>query len=309
MKKLASIVLLFTASLGVSAFAQTGTTQMNEQAPAPIVRQAPSQPDQQAQPSYPAPEPPAADQAPPPPPMAPQQLDQLVQRIALYPDPLLAQVLTASTFWYQIADAAAWADQHAYIHGDALAQAIQADNLPWDPSVLALLPFPSVLDMMARDPRWTGSLGNAVLNQRPDVMDAVQRERRIARGYGYLAPNPYYDVVDNGGYIEIYPLNPAYYYVPIYDPAVVFFAPRPGFVVAGAVRFAPAIVIGPSFGVFGWFGAGFGWGTHAIFIDHRPWVRTFANRGVYVHPYSRPVARPVGPRTEAHSVRSERRDR
>jgi hypothetical protein len=241
--------------------------------------------------------------------MAPQQLDVLVQRIALYPDPLLAQILTASTFWYQIADAAGWANQHAYLRGDALAQAIQADNLPWDPSVLALLPFPSVLDMMARDPQWTGNLGNAVLNQRPDVMDAVQRERRIARDYGYLTTSPYYDVVDSGGYLEIQPLNPAYYYVPVYDPAVVFFAPRPGFVVAGAIHFGPAIVIGPSFGVFGWFGAGFGWGTHAIFIDHRPWVRTFANRGVYVHPYGRPIARPVGPRIESHPMRDDRHRR
>ncbi len=309
MNKSALLLLLLTTSLEVSAVAQP-VNQSGNQAPAPIVRQAPSEPDVQAPPpSYPASVPPPADQAPPPPPMAPQQLDVLVQRIALYPDPLLAQILTASTFWYQIADAAGWANQHAYLRGDALAQAIQADNLPWDPSVLALLPFPSVLDMMARDPQWTGNLGNAVLNQRPDVMDAVQRERRIARDYGYLTTSPYYDVVDSGGYLEIQPLNPAYYYVPVYDPAVVFFAPRPGFVVAGAIHFGPAIVIGPSFGVFGWFGAGFGWGTHAIFIDHRPWVRTFANRGVYVHPYGRPIARPVGPRIESHPMRDDRHRR
>ncbi len=306
MNKFVLILLLSATSLGASALAQT-----SDQAPAPIIRQAPSQPQQQFQPepqsNYPASAPPPTDQAPPPPPMAPQQLDQLVQRIALYPDPLLAQVLTASTFWYQTADAAAWANQHSYMHGDALAQAIKADSLLWDPSVLALLPFPSVLDMMARDPQWTGALGNAVLNQRPDIMDAVQRERRIAHNYGYLGPNPYYDVVDNGGYLEIDPLNPAYFYVPVYNPEVVFYAPRPGFVVAGAVRFGPAIVIGPSFGVFGWFGAGFGWGAHAIFIDHRPWDRTFANRGVYVHPYGRPVIRPVGPRIESHPVHGARR--
>ncbi len=71
----------------------------------------------------------------------PQQLDQLVQRIALYPDPLLAQVLTASTYYAEISDAAAWANQHRYLTGDALAKAINADQLPWDPSVLALLPF------------------------------------------------------------------------------------------------------------------------------------------------------------------------
>ena len=104
----------------------------------------PPPPDAQAQPQSQPPE--------PPPPVAPQQLDQLVQRIALYPDPLLAQVLTASTFWQQIPDAATWAQQHSNLTGDALAQAIQADNLPWDPSVLALLPFPSVLDMMAARP-------------------------------------------------------------------------------------------------------------------------------------------------------------
>jgi hypothetical protein len=84
--------------------------------------------------------------------LAPQQLDPLVSRIALYPDPLLAQILTASTFWPEIPDAANWSNQHAGLNGDALASAIRQDNLPWDPSVLALLPFPQVLQMMAQDP-------------------------------------------------------------------------------------------------------------------------------------------------------------
>jgi hypothetical protein len=276
-------------------------------AQAPIVRQPPPPPppdQQQTQPYQPPPPPPPADaqqtQQPAPPPVAPQQLDQLVQRIALYPDPLLAQVLTASTFGDQIPDAATWSQQHATLSGDALAQAIQADNLPWDPSVLALLPFPSVLDTMARDPQWTGTLGNAVLSQRADVMDAVQRQRRAAHDYGYLTSTPYDAVVDNGGYIEIQPVNPAYYYVPVYNPAVVFFAPRPGFVVGGAIRFGPTVVIGPAFGVFGWGGAGFGWGGHTILIDHRPWGRTFYNRTVYVHPYAHPYVRPTGPRVEHH---------
>jgi hypothetical protein len=287
-------------------------------AQAPIVRQAPPPDQQQAQPPYqqqqaPPPPyqqqgaPPDQHQGPPPPPIAPQQLDQLVQRIALYPDPLLAQVLTASTFWDQIPDAATWAQQHSGLNGDMLAQAIQSDNLPWDPSVLALLPFPSVLDMMARDPQWTGSLGNAVLNQRPDVMDAVQRMRREARNYGYLTPNSYDNVIDDGGYVEIVPLNPALYYVPVYNPSVVFFAPRPGFVVGGAIRFGPAVAIGPAFGRFGWYGAGFGWGGHTILIDHRPWGRTFYNRNVYVHPYAHPFVHPVGPRVEAHGHDDHRR--
>jgi len=241
-------------------------------------------------------------QGPPPPPMAPQQLDQLVQRIALYPDPLLAQTLTASTYGNEIADAANWADQHTNLNGDALGQAMQGDNLQFDPSVLALLPFPSVLDMMASDPAWTQQLGDAVLAQRQDVMDAVQRQRQQAQHFGYLQSNQYDNVVDEGGYVEIQPLNPTMYYVPAYDPRVVFYAPRPGYFVGGAVRFGPAVTIGTSFGRFGWFGAGFGWGNHAILIDRRPWGRTWVNRGVYAHPYVRPYARPVGPRIEHHEI-------
>jgi hypothetical protein len=283
-------------------------------AQAPIVRQPPPPPppdQQQTQPYQAPPPPPPADaqqqQQPAPPPVAPQQLDQIVQQIALYPDPLLAQVLTASTFPEQISEAAGWAHEHAGLTGDPLAQAIQADNLPWDPSVLALLPFPSVLDMMARDPQWTNALGNAVLAQRPDVMDAVQRQRRAAHDYGYLASTPYDTVADNGGYLEIQPVNPAYYYVPVYNPAVVFYAPRPGFVVTTGIRFGPAITIGPAFGVWGWYGAGFGWGGHTILIDHRPWGRTYYNRGVYVHPYAHPYVRPAGPRVESHEHGGERR--
>src|SRR5580700_6117656 len=79
------------------------------------------------------------------------QLDHLVQRIALYQDPLLAQVLSASTFSNQIPDAADYAGHHRSLTGDALAKAMQEDNLPWDPSVVALVPFPSVLDLMASD--------------------------------------------------------------------------------------------------------------------------------------------------------------
>jgi hypothetical protein len=231
--------------------------------------------------------------------MAPQQLDQLVGRIALYPDPLLAQILTASTFSDQIPAAAGWANQHAYLTGDALADAIREDNLPWDPSVLALLPFPTVLQMMAQDPGWTQQLGNAVLAQRPEVMDAVQRMRQQAYNYGYLAPTPYYNVVNTGGYIEVLPVNPAYLYVPIYSPAVVYAAPRPGFAVSFAIHFAPSIYIGPAFVPFGWAHPGFAWGTHAIVVGGAPWGRTWANRSIYVHTFPN-AYRPVGARAVEH---------
>src|SRR5579863_1713916 len=130
-------------------------------------------------------------QAPPPPPPSfpPQQLDQLVARIALYPDPLLAQVLAAATYSNDIPAAAQWADQHHYLTGQTLANAIAADQLPWDPSVQALLPFPSVLDIMSADMNWTSQLGNAFLAQPQDVMDAVQRQRAISQRYGYLRSN------------------------------------------------------------------------------------------------------------------------
>ena len=100
-----------------------------------------------------------------------------------------------------------WADQHHYLTGDALARAISDDHLPWDPSVQAMLPFPSVLDMMASDMGWTSELGNAFLAQQPELMDAVQRERHRAYDYGYLRTNP--QIIVNGGpYIEILPANP-----------------------------------------------------------------------------------------------------
>src|SRR6202451_2347503 len=109
---------------------------------------------------------------PPPPMLPPPELDHLVSRIALYPDPLLAQILAAATYSNDIPDAARWADQHHYLTGDALANAISGDQLPWDPSVQAMLPFPSVLDMMASDMNWTRQLGDAFLGQQQEVMEA-----------------------------------------------------------------------------------------------------------------------------------------
>jgi hypothetical protein len=261
------------------------------------------------QPGYP-PQP----QYAPPPPMPPEQIDGLVQRIALYPDPLLAQILTASTFGNEIPDAAGWANQHRYLTGDALAHAISDDRLPWDPSVLALLPFPSVLDMMARDMGWTQALGNAVLGQRPEVMDAVQRERERARQYGYLQNNAYERVVGGPGEIQIVPVDPAFLYVPVYNPYVVFAPPRPGVFVGGAIGFGPRIVIGASFAPFGWGAVGWGgvalgWRTHDILINNHPWVRTFANRSVYVHPYATPYRRPEGPRVERHDFHEREHER
>jgi Protein of unknown function (DUF3300) len=238
-----------------------------------------------------------------PPSYAPPQLDQLVARIALYPDSLLAQILAAATYSDQIPDAAGWADQHHYLSGQALADAIQADQLPWDPSVQALLPFPSVLEMMASDMNWTTDLGNAFLAQQQDVMDAVQRERQKARDFGYLRSGGQI-VVGAGPYITIMPVNPAYIVVPVYDPRVVFFAPRPGFVVGGAIRLGFGVTIGGFFRPWGWGYNRFDWGGHALFINNARWERTWVNRREYVHPYAgiRRVVPPAARLPERHEL-------
>ncbi len=239
----------------------------------------------------------------PPPLLAPQQLDQLIAPIALYPDGLLAQALTASTYWQEIPDAAGWANQHSFLRGDALAQAIQQDNLPWDPSVIALLPFPSVLNYMAQYPGWTQALGNAVLSQRDQVMDAAQRLREQAYSYGYLRDNDYVRIYSAGpGDIQILPLQPGFYYVPYYNPVIVFARPRPGFFVGGAIHFRPGITIGAAFAPWGWGSVGFGWSAHTIVIDNRPWQRTWVNRAYYAHQYAAPYHPAPGPRVEHHDV-------
>ena len=255
---------------------------------------------QNAPPPPPPPAPAAPEPAPPGPPLTEKQLENLVSRIALYPDPLLAQILTASTYWNEIPEAAAWADEHSNLKGEVLANAIRKDNLQWDPSVLALIPFPSVLDMMAKDPAWTEQLGNAVLVQRGDVMDAVQRLRRQARKYGYLQKNPYCNVVETDGYVEILPVNPAYIYVPYYDPFVVFGPPAPGFFVGGAIRWGPAVIITAGFLPFGWVHPYFLWGAHTIYFDRTPWSRVWVNRGYYRQPYAHPWVPRPGPRVEVH---------
>ncbi|MFZ0759322.1 MAG: DUF3300 domain-containing protein [Candidatus Sulfotelmatobacter sp.] len=245
--------------------------------------------------------PPPPDQGPPPPSYSPDQLDQMVSRIALYPDPLLAQVLAAATFPDQIPDAARWADDHHYLRGQDLASAITADHLWWDPSVQALLPFPSVLAMMASDMDWTTNLGDAFLAQRQDVMDAVQRMRQKAKDYGYLRSNDQI-VVSGGPYIEIDPVDPAFICVPVYNPLIVFAPPRPGFFVGGAIAFGFGIDIGVAFRPWGWGVVRFDWGRHALFINNVPWGRRWDNRRVYVHPYPEVHRWARGNRVEGHRL-------
>ncbi len=240
-----------------------------------------------------------AGQAPPS--YSPAELDKLVSRIALYPDPLLAQILAAATYPDQISDAAKWADEHHYLTGDDLARAITEDHLAWDPSVQALLPFPSVLEMMASDMDWTTQLGNAFLAQRQDVMDAVQRMRKKAKEYGYLRTNEQV-VVSGGPYIEILPANPGFICVPVYDPLIVFAPPVPGFFVGGAIVFGFGVTLGFAFRPWGWGTTRFVWDRHEVFIANARWERTWVNRASYAHHYDA-FHRWTGPRgVERHEL-------
>ena len=216
---------------------------------------------------------------------APPQLDRMVSRIALYPDPLLAQTLAAATFPDQISDASYWADEHRGMTGNELADSIQADQLPWDPSVQALLPFPAVLHMMATDMNWTTDLGNAFLSQQQDVMFAVQRMRQRARDYGYLRTGPQI-VVSGGPYITILPARVDYVVVPTYDPVVVYERPRPGFFIGAAIGFRFGVVLGASYRPWGWGYNRIAWDRRVVFINNAPWQRTWVNRHEYHHPYT-----------------------
>jgi hypothetical protein len=255
--------------------------------------------------------PPARAQAPLPQGTAPSysraELDRIVSPVALYPDPLLAQVLAAATYSSEIPDAARWAESHRSFSGARLADAINDDHVPWEPSVQALLPFPTLLDMMARDMAWTEELGNAVLVERGEVMDAAQRMRHEAWNYGYLRSSTEV-TVSEGPYIEIVPVNVDYVPIPVYDPLVVFTPPRPGIVVRTALTYRFGARLGVAFAPWGWGASWFDWPGRAVVINRTPWDRTWLNRETYVHPYA--VRRYAGPPVEQHHAiaRAEPRD-
>ena len=169
-----------------------------------------------------APAPAAGTQAAPV--LKPEELDQILAPVALYPDDLLAQVLMASTFPLDIVQADRWVKEpaNASLKGDQLATALQ--DQPWDPSVKSLVPFPQVLDMMSKQLDWTQKLGNAVLSQQKDVMDSVQRLRQKAQTADTLKTNEQQVVTTEPSTqtIIIQPADPQVVYVPSYNPTVVY---------------------------------------------------------------------------------------
>jgi Protein of unknown function (DUF3300) len=215
--------------------------------------------------------------------LSPVQLDQLVAPIALDPDSLVAQVLTASTYPDQVAAADAWLNQNMGLPPDQRAAA--ANAMPWDPAVKGLTEFPQVLDNLARNTAWASQLGNAYYNQPGDVMNAVQAMRFQAQQSHALATTPQQRVYEDNGAIAIAPVNPAVVYVPYYNPWSVWgglFAPYPGFYVLPP---PPGLVlglgigfgIGIGIGVFAGFGWGFrawgaGWGGGGVLFGGRTYI-------------------------------------
>src|SRR5215471_118031 len=162
--------------------------------------------------------------------LAPQELDSLVAPIALYPDPLLAQTLSASTYPLEVIQLQQWMNNNKNLQGKALADAVARQ--PWDPSIQSLVEFPDVVQRMAGNIQWTTDLGNAFLAQQSDVMDAVQRMRAKAQGTGNLKTSAQSvvktETVPSGKQvIEIQQANPDVVYVPSYDPTVVYGAAPP----------------------------------------------------------------------------------
>jgi hypothetical protein len=171
-----------------------------------------------------------------PQPLSAQQLEQLVAPIALYPDPLVAEVLTASTYPAQVADADRWRQAQGYAAAEQIAAGADAQN--WDPSVKALTAFPQVLAQMDRNQRWTTDLGNAYYNQPQDILGAVQDLRQRAQAAGNLQNTPQQTVSYDQGNIELAPANPEVVYVPAYNPWGVYgqpVSPYPGFSLLGAL--------------------------------------------------------------------------
>ncbi len=223
-------------------------------------------------------------------PLNAQQLEQLVAPIALYPDPLVAQVLTASTYQAQVADADHWRQAQGYAPAEQIAAGADAQN--WDPSVKALTAFPQVLAEMDRNMRWTTDLGNAYYNQPQDILQAVQVMRQRAQAAGNLQNTPQETVSYDQGNIEVAPANPQVVYVPAYNPWVVYgqpISPYPGFSLLGAIGSFVGAAVGAGLSVgFGASPVSFGLGILMTAFNRTPfgfigWGLSWLSQAVLFH--------------------------
>jgi hypothetical protein len=215
--------------------------------------------------------------------LSPGELNNLVAPIALYPDALLSQVLVVSTYPQELEEAEQWLQQNGNLQGEELMDAAKQQN--WDPSVQALVAFPSVMALLTSDMQWTAALGQAFLAQPTDVMNAMQNLRAQARNNGQLASTPQLAVnteFQNGqSAIEIQPANPEVMYVPAYNPYYVWGPPVVGAypalayagstfasIIGSAINLASLFAGFPGLlGPTGW-GWGLSWLAHALFVNN-----------------------------------------
>jgi Protein of unknown function (DUF3300) len=226
--------------------------------------------------------------------LKPEELDALLAPIALYPDALLAQILMASTYPLEVIEAERWVTANKNLKDDALKAAV--DKQSWDDSVKSLVGTPSVLDMMSDKLDWTQKLGDAVLAQQPDVMDAIQRLRQKAQANDKLTSNQQQTVSteqqDGKQVIVITPAQPNTVYVPYYNPAVVYgqwpspayppyYWPPPAYIGAGILATGLAFGAGYALGRWaggGYWGGGMNWGGNNINVNRNVNINNI-NRG------------------------------
>jgi hypothetical protein len=186
-----------------------------------------------------------------------EQLDQILAPIALYPDPLVSQILMASTYPLEVVQADRWAKQNSKLKGDALTKALETQD--WDPSVKSLVNFPQVLTMMSEKVDLTQKMGDAFLADQKKVLDTIQSLRAKAQAAGNLKTTTEQKVIVEEKIIKIEPANPQVIYVPTYNPAVVYgvwpypaYPPYsyypPGYVWATPFAFAAGVGLGMAWG-------------------------------------------------------------
>ncbi|MGH6781538.1 MAG: DUF3300 domain-containing protein, partial [Sphingomonadaceae bacterium] len=211
----------------------------------------------------------------------PEEIEQMVAPIALYPDSLVSQILMASTYPLEVVEADRWAKQNKNLKGDALAAALEKQS--WDPSVRSLVNFPQVLSTMSEKIDQTQKLGDAFLSQQKEVLDAIQRLRAKAQAAGNLKTTKEQEVIVEQAapqttVIKIEPANPQVVYVPTYNTTVVYgawpypaYPPYywypPGYVATAAVfTFAAGVALGAAWG-YAWGGCNWGRGDVNINVN------------------------------------------
>ena len=218
-------------------------------------------------------QPPPAGTAPAPKAIPAERLDQLVAPIALYPDPLLMQILMASTYPLEIVQAARWIKERSGLRGAELDKALEEKT--WDASVESLTHFPDVLGRMSKNLDWTSELGDAFLAQQADMLDAIQRMRKKANQAGKLASTKEQQVVVEKEVIKIVPADPQIVYVPTYVPQAVYGPPTvpppypamyaypPGYVATASVlSFGAGMAVGAAIS------GGCDWDNHDVNVYH-----------------------------------------